>query len=299
MKVSVVISTLNRHQILRQNIKLLQYQTRPFEEIIIIDQSENVPQDFLNFVKSNKKIKYFRQEVKNVAIGYNTGAKKAIGDIVLYLDDDVLPDNRLVEYHLRNYTDYKIGGVTGRVVEPYNGNVWTRGKANCITKFGNVIQNVTSEDRLETSGVSGGNMSFLKHVIKKAGYFDVNYIGNAYRIETDFSIAVSKLGYKMIFEPKAIVYHLNVPTGGTRKTQQTAYKWYHDYFHNYSYFFFKNCNHIYFPIFLLQKTVFLWGIKCFFLGFLRWRPITPFGLTAPIRGIIDGYKDYKRQKSKK
>lgn len=294
MKVSIVISTLNRHQVLWQNIKLLHYQSKPFEEIIIIDQSKNVPKDFLDFIRQDKRIKYFRQNVDNVAVGYSEGAKKAKGDIVLYLDDDVIPGYRLVEHHLKNYTDKKIGGVTGRVVEPYNNNIWTNGRANSITKFGNVIQNVTSRDRLETFAVSGGNMSFRKSVIKKAGYFDTNYIGNAYRIETDFSVAVSKIGYKMIFEPNAQIFHLNASTGGTRKTRETARKWYYNYFHNFSYFFFKNCNHLYFPLFLLQKTVLLWGLKCAALGILIWKPRIIFGLVTPISGIINGYKDYKK-----
>ena len=293
MKVSIIISTLNRHKVLAQNIELLLKQSDSFEEIIIIDQSDVVPKDFLSGINKSKKIKYFRQNTKNVATGYSTGAKKAKGDIILYLDDDVIPGYNLVDFHVKNYTNEKIGGVTGRVVEPYNNNVWTNGRANCITKYGNVIQNVTSKDKDETPAVSGGNMSFRKSVVKKAGYFDTKYIGNAYRIETDFSIQVTKLGYKLIFEPKALAIHLNVVSGGTRKTRQTAQTWYFNYFHNYSYFFFKNCNHLYFPVFLLQKTVLLWGLKCAILGLLIWKPRTIFGLSAPIKGIISGYRDYK------
>jgi len=293
--VSIIISTLNRHKVLIQTLKLLLQNISSFMEVVIVDQSKYVPKDFLNFICEHKKIKYIRQNITSVPEGYNLGAKKARGEIVLYLDDDVIPSYRLVDFHRKNYSNERIGGVTGRVVEPYNNNVWTTGRVNYITKTGDVIQNLTIKEKSETNGVSGGNMSFRKSLIGKAGYFDPSFIGNAFRVETDFSIRVRELGYKIIFEPEAATFHLSAKEGGTRKTRENAPRWYYEYFRNYTYFFFKHGNHLYFPLFLIQKKIAVIWLKCIILGLIRWKKGFFIGFRIPLKGLYDGYKNYQKQ----
>ena len=45
---------------------------------------------------------------------------------------------------------------------------------------------------------------------------------NAYRFETDLSLRIKRLGYRIIFDPKAIVYHRRAPKGGVRVN---VYEW--------------------------------------------------------------------------
>ena len=46
----------------------------------------------------------------------NLSIREVRGDIVLYLDDDVLFQPDLIQYHLENYSDPAVGAVSGKVM---------------------------------------------------------------------------------------------------------------------------------------------------------------------------------------
>ncbi|HEX2123609.1 MAG TPA: hypothetical protein VHL59_18410, partial [Thermoanaerobaculia bacterium] len=48
------------------------------------------------------------------------------------------------------------------------------------------------------------------------GGFDENFIGAAYRFETDFAMRVAAAGGKVWFEPAASIRHLKLESGGLR-----------------------------------------------------------------------------------
>ncbi|MFA6963138.1 MAG: glycosyltransferase [Patescibacteria group bacterium] len=251
MKFSIIIPTLNRYGVLKDTIDLLLREKSLIEEILIIDQSEDVDKPFLDFVAKIPIIKYFHLDVPNAPAARNFAARKATGELVLFLDDDIIPVEGFLAKHLKNYEDKSISAVTGRVVLPHEKGVFTSGKANHITKTGNIIVNWTSRDREEVNTVAGGNFSIYREIIAKAGYYDENYIGNAMREESDFVLRVVAAGYKIIFDPEAEIIHLAHKSGGGR--QKSRIDWYFDFFHNEYYFFLKNFSHIYLLCFFWRK----------------------------------------------
>ena len=64
-------------------------------------------------------------------------------------------------------------------------------------------------------------------IAKKVG-FDPNYIGNAYREETDFIIGCAKNGATVYYNAKGCQFNLptNLATGGARGKSVWKYKWY-------------------------------------------------------------------------
>jgi GT2 family glycosyltransferase len=61
-----------------------------------------------------------------------------------------------------------------------------------------------------------GNLSVKRERAIGIGGFDENFVGVAYRFETDFARRLVKAGGRIRFEPEATLRHLKLATGGLR-----------------------------------------------------------------------------------
>ena len=103
MKISVIIPTFNREEHLNNCLSSLLTQTkRPFE-ILVIDNSDNsYGKKVVNifeeqFKLQNISIYFFKNLINSGATARNLGASKAKGDLIAFLDDDVLLDSNYYE----------------------------------------------------------------------------------------------------------------------------------------------------------------------------------------------------------
>lgn len=78
-------------------------------------------------------------------------------------------------------------------------------------------------------------MAVKTSLIKEGLRYDPKYGGTGYREESDLQEQMRRHGYKIVFEPKFYVYHLNLEKGGDRAVQDVATRSYwkarnHTYF---------------------------------------------------------------------
>ena len=57
-------------------------------------------------------------------------------------------------------------------------------------------------------------MSFRREVLCRCGEFDMKYFGRAYMEDLDPQVRVRNAGYKLIYNPKALVLHRAISVGG-------------------------------------------------------------------------------------
>jgi glycosyltransferase involved in cell wall biosynthesis len=113
VKISVVIPTYNRYEVLKRALTSVFAQTHLPYEVLVIDDgsSDETRQIFQNF----PQIKYFYQENAGVSAARNLGITNAVCEWIAFLDsDDVWHENKLEEqaaFHKQNpeimmsYTD--------------------------------------------------------------------------------------------------------------------------------------------------------------------------------------------------
>jgi len=281
MKISVVIPTLNRERVLVDTIaKVLEDKYSDFE-VIVVDQTErHEPETDRALRQFGSKIKLVKESVKSLPHARNQGVKQASGEIILFLDDDIIPKPGLLAAHASRYGDPKVGGVGGRIVAAGDEGKPEPKKIVTITPWAAFKDYFYATHTEEVATVRGANMSFRRDVYVRTGGFDENYVGNAMREETDFSFRVRKLGYRLVFEPTAEVFHLLTPAGGARSGDRVGR--YRTFFRNNTYFFLRHFNPALLPIFWLT----LW--KQFFGCVLRFSPVAPF------QGIADAFGDLQR-----
>lgn len=281
MKISVVIPTLNREKELIDTIeKVLEDKYTDFE-VIVVDQTEShQPETADRLSELKERIELLAEPVKSLPHARNIGAAHASGDIILFLDDDIIPKPGLIAAHAQAYRDPKVGGVGGRIVAAGDEGKPEPERIVSITPWGAFRDYFYATHAEEILTVRGANMSFRHDVYVKAGGFDENYIGNAMREETDFSFRVRNLGYKLVFEPKAEVFHLLTPAGGARSGDRVGR--YRTFFRNNTYFFLRHFNPLLLPFFWLTLA------KQFFGCVLRFSPVAPF------QGVAAAFGDLKR-----
>jgi len=287
-RASVIIPTYNRDEPLRKTLESLFVQDYPNFEIIVVDQSDKKFPEKEKFLKRyKKKIAYFKITPPNLPAARNFGVRKAKGEIIIFCDDDVIVKKGWILGHIENYSDLKVGAVAGRVItkgQKIEPNFKGVGK---ISRWGTVAGGYSSKIPQEIGNLIGCNMSFRKQVLESVGGFDEKFIGNALREETDVALTIKKLGWKIVFSPKAELVHLRAETGGCRKGENRL-GWYKDFFHNEAYFCLKHISWIWWPVFWLTRWQ--WFLRCMF-GFGRevsWRSIT-----TPFAGIAAGVRDFR------
>lgn len=183
-------------------------------EIIIADQSTEHKEETNEFLERIKnKIRYFKMDVASLTCARNLCIKEAKGEIIIFIDDDVIIDKDFITKHAQNYTDKDVYSVVGKVISS-NGKSYPDKKANPVTLMGRTILNLTSDIKGEVNGGMGCNMSFRKRVFLMVGFFDEKWPKPFLREETDLFYRIKRKALKVVFEPEAKLIHLKNMNGG-------------------------------------------------------------------------------------
>ncbi len=238
-------------------------------------------------LEENFRLRVINVPFSNLPSARNRGILSGSGDIVLFLDDDVIPDKLLVEKHREAYRDEKIGAVAGFVDDPlFSSDQTVPSRFDPAT--GELIQNFSVSASQFSLSVMGANMSFSRSVLEKVGFFDAHFSGNALWEEVDLAFRIRASGYKIWYDSEAKVVHLREQTGGCRSSSGSIYL-YHQ-FANTSYFL---CKHTPFR-FGKRLIVFWWHRLEYFSrtngkGVLKHRP---FFVLAGMCGWLSGIVRY-------
>ncbi len=116
--ISVVIPTIDRPKDLKIAMDSLSRQTYFPREVIIVDQSANgETKKLLSGLSMPFDVRYVHTEDRSSSRARNRGAEDAAGDLVCFLDDDVILDKDYFRFVNETFTAYPaLNGLTGRIV---------------------------------------------------------------------------------------------------------------------------------------------------------------------------------------
>src|SRR4029079_9958104 len=213
----------------------------------------------------------------------NVGVGLATGGGVLFLDDDSIPDPDLIKYHAESYADREVGGVGGRVQGGYDAGGAAIGKFR--ESDGKVVRNFGATTRCAVDHLPGGNMSFRREVFERTGGFDKAYGGSAIGEETDFCLRARRAGFRLVFEPRAALEHLHLPTGGSRTPR--CEEWLFWQSHNTMLFVLRHACVVSWPGFILKRVA-RFGMLCLEHG-------SPVFLGIGLRGLLRGMSTHAQR----
>jgi GT2 family glycosyltransferase len=285
MKASVIIATYGRDSCLVETIRCVLQQDYPDFELLIVDQSVRHTPEVESFLRKvdDPRYSYCLITPPSLPAARNFGLSRAQGEIVIFVDDDVLLDEGFIEAHVRVHERLKgVAAVGGRVrlrdLAPDT-------RLYTILNDGSPIGSYDFPDEGDLDTVQGCNMSFRRAILEDIGAFDPSYEGNAFREESDVSFRLRRRGYRIRFEPKAALEHLAAPTGGCRVDDVWSNK---IYYQNETLFHLRNRGLRFFFLFIFsafrsyvwphKRSLQFWRrLKAFFSGIERgiWLALFP------------------------
>jgi len=233
LKISIAIPTRNRSKFLANLLRSILRQTRLPEEVIIVDDSDGYETESLArdshsvFLSDGITLKYLRGNKENMSIcaAKNLGIDKSSGEILFFMDDDIILHNNYISEILKIYEEYPMAkGVQGYIV---NGifefsdfkafllnsikkvfNLDHIEKNKCTFRMGLIYPQ--SPDRIiQCEWLHGTNMSFKKEVFTSFR-FDENLKRRSIGEDVDFSSRIHKrYPHSLFMNPQAKLFHIS------------------------------------------------------------------------------------------
>jgi len=225
-KTSVVIPTRNRPQLLKECLSSVLGQSIKPEEVIVVDDG-NLAGSWLmkQFEGSDVRFKHVRKGIPGIARSRNIGANWAEGEIVCFVDDDIVLEQNYIEEILKVFIsdkEEKIGGVDGHIVdEVHLQGVNSLSRAIFGLHFpafeGVQLPNfyhekVSSAPFPVYTDVFLGVAAYRRSVLDLFSFDELNYPGYTYGEDTEFAYRVSK-DYKLVYTPFARCHHKRATSG--------------------------------------------------------------------------------------
>ena len=212
-KVSVVIPTWNRADLLAQTIDKIEHQTmaRDSYEVIVIDiKSTDHTQKVLN-QKSRvyRKLKTFSQSKRGAAATRNVGIQAATGDIILFIDDDIQAEPDLIAALWKYHQRFPGSSIIGGVITPWG---------NCSDAFLRYLRDrgifnpySIACGPMDFSYYHTGNVSTARSVLLDVRGFNEQFA--IYGMEDiELGYRLERQGSRMVHGPDAKAVHQYFPT---------------------------------------------------------------------------------------
>ena len=209
-QISIVIPTYRREQVLVDTVQHMLSLCPAPAEIIVLDQTPEhtkpVEQALAAWHEAGA-IRWLHLSQPSIPRAMNCGLAEAQHNLVLFVDDDVVPESALIAAHIAAYKKTGATVIAGRVIQP-----WQEGRdfsqdatfhfASCRPQWSSLFIGCNfCVDRVAAIGLGG---------------FDEQFVRVAYNFEAEFAHRLCRSGHKIYFEPAACLHHLKAGGGGTR-----------------------------------------------------------------------------------
>lgn len=197
---SVIVCTRNRAALLKRLLASLTRQTLPlslFEVIVVDDASSDDTAAVAQACREGLPgLKYLRlQSHSGLAVAANLGIAAAGGKLLLFTDDDCIPNERWAESIAATLQRSEI--VAGAIASP---------KGNRFTLLHNIAQFHPFLEGRAARGIgfiAGANMGFRRSVWEDVGPFCAGFP----LPDMEWILRAREKGYKIDFAPAAVITH--------------------------------------------------------------------------------------------
>jgi len=201
-KVSIVVLTKNRHELLKLCLDSIAMQKYHNLEYIIVDS--NSDKNTMKVIKSYKSkipIRIIKAGECSIGAARQIGFKKAKGDIIAYIDSDVeLPHDKWINHMLVPFEKPSIAGVQTLAKSKPNDHPMLKRIHNSFEYKNNIID----IDHYEPVGTS--HILIRRIAIESVGGFkDINF-----KEDTDLTYKIMLQGHSFVYLPDEKCYHHHV-----------------------------------------------------------------------------------------
>ncbi|MCI0616220.1 glycosyltransferase, partial [bacterium] len=203
-KTSVIVLTRNRVQSLLRTLNSLKNLNYPNYEVIVVDNDST---DNTKEMALQHDVIYVHAPARcGIGNCRQLGAMRSTGEIIAFCDDDCIPSSDWLNHLVRRLTNEPdLGLIGGQVI-----NIGFPGKNGSGKKFkgrsrlGKNGKIVFVEDPREAEFFGNMNLALRREVFEEIGGYDPFF---HVMEEIDLALRIRKRGYRIDFEPEAVLQH--------------------------------------------------------------------------------------------
>ena len=221
IRISVIIPTYNRRHVLERTLPGVLAQDFPpqdYEVIVVVDGATDGTTELLRDLKPKCSLRVLESHHRGAGAARNVGVRAAVGELVLFLDDDLITTPGLLEQHCAAHAGADPCVVQGRMyIAPDSSQTIIR---FAIERIGDAYYNRMSPDmglRYPDGTFSLDVLSYLvnssipRDALVRCGGFDEQFLAAE---ELDLGLRLWKMGLSFRYRPDAIVYEYYVKSSG-------------------------------------------------------------------------------------
>ena len=216
MKITIVIPNYNGKHFMEPCLASLGRQTYKDFEILVVDNAS-----------TDGSIEYLKEhypDIRIITLDQNYGFSKAVNvgirhssaPYVILLNNDTTVDEHFVD-EMRKAIEQspRIFSVSSKMIQMYHpelidsaGDLYTLPGWGVCRGVGRPVSNYSEAD--EIFSACAGASIYRRRVFRKIGYFDENHF--AYLEDIDIGYRAKIYGYRNMYCPSAIVFHVGIST---------------------------------------------------------------------------------------
>lgn len=187
VKVSVVMLTKNRKEMLKKCLDSLFRQSHPDFEVIVVDDSstDGTGEMVRELAGKHTNLTFLQRSGVGLANGRNTGVRASKGEVIAFIDDDCVAHEDWLKNGLEALEDQKTDIVRGAVILP----------------DGRLFRDMNKDLMLFATA----NIMYRKKIFDEIGLFDEKFVYCAE--DRDFGWRAVSKGFKLTACPEAVCYH--------------------------------------------------------------------------------------------
>jgi len=204
--VSIIIPARNAQSTMRKCLDSVFNLNYPNYEIIVINDGST--DNTAKILSGYNNIKVLITAGEGPSKARNTALKEARGEFIAFTDSDCIVDAEWLTELLKGFTDEKVGGVGGIQKVPEDDSAFGKAVQEFLSLFGFISDYMKSDLKMrQTNHNPTCNVMYRKALLLELGGFLVN-LWPGEDVEIDYRIR--KRGYRLMFNPKAVVFHYRV-----------------------------------------------------------------------------------------
>ncbi len=218
MQITIVLCTYNRQRSLfhaLQSLSELEIDAALEYEIVAVDNnsSDQTKGTVESFIKKNSHVRYVFEPKQGISNARNAGIANAKGEIILFVDDDVIIDPKMLTNIMHFTKEHDFDAIGGRVLPLYSPQTpqWIK---DCRDILSGPIVCHDYGDKIKLYDQTmfpfiGAMMVVKKNVFEELGGFKPELgVGSGLLGEdTEFFIRIRNAGKKIYYNPDLLVWH--------------------------------------------------------------------------------------------
>lgn len=215
LTISAVVPTFRRERHLVDTLHSLIALLKAGDEILVVDQTSKHEQETEAALQGWARagaIRWYRKSRPSQCEAMNVAAHLARGDLLLFLDDDIVPFENLLEGHRRAFLEEPgLTATSGQVLQPWNPEPLPGASRDRALDF-----DFASSEACDVLSLMAGNFAMRRETFLAIGGMDENFAGNNYRNDAEMAHRIlARTGRRVRFVPQAGMRHL-LAGGGNR-----------------------------------------------------------------------------------